>query len=273
MSGSFELLLFAVEQEFVLAAAAAGVDGIVVDWERQGKRQRQLGADTEINEHTVRDLERVRKSVRCPVICRVNPCNGGSAAEVEAAVDGGADEILVPMVRTPDEVERMLELADGRCGVGILVETAHAVAAARVLARLPISRAYVGLNDLAIDRGSASIFDSLLDGTVERLRADFDVPFGFGGLTLPDRGKPIPCSSLIAEMVRLDCSFSFLRRSFRRDVACDQVGSAIASIRDAVGIARSRSPETVSADHAELVDVVERARASLEIDSDAVAVA
>jgi hypothetical protein len=273
MSRAFELLLFAVEQEFVHEAAAAGIDGIVVDWERQGKRQRQLGADTEINEQTVGDLERVRTTVRCPVICRVNPCNGGSAAEVEAALDGGADEILVPMVRTPDEVERMLELADDRCGVGILVETAHAVAAAPALARLPISRAYVGLNDLAIDRGSASIFDSLLDGTVERVRAEFDMPFGFGGLTLPDRGAPIPCRNLIAEMVRLDCSFSFLRRSFRRDVACDQVRSAIASIRDALGVARLRSLKTISADHAALVDVVEHIRAPLQIDGDVVAVA
>ena len=272
MSAAFELLLFAVEPGFVREAAAAGIDGIVVDWERHGKWERQLGVDTEINEQTVGDLVRVRETAACPVICRVNPCNGASAAEVEAALFGGADEILVPMVRSPEEVERLLQLVDGRCGVGILVETVQAVAASAALARLPISRAYIGLNDLAIDRGSTSIFDALLDGTVERVRAEFDVPFGFGGLTLPDRGAPVPCSQLIAEMVRLDCSFSFLRRSFRRDVACTEVGAAIDRIRAAIEVAGTRSPESIAADRIALVDAIERIRAP-EVDGDVVAVA
>lgn len=273
MSAAFELLLFAVEPGLVREAVSAGIGGIVVDWERQGKWERQLGVDTEINEQTVGDLVRVRETAPCPVICRLNPCNGASAAEIESALIGGADEILVPMVRSPDEVERMLHLADGRCGVGILVETAQAVAAASALARLPISRVYVGLNDLAIDRGSTSIFDALLDGTVERVRPEFDAPFGFGGLTLPDRGSPIPCRHLIAEMVRLDCSFSFLRRSFRRDVAQQEVGAAIARIRDAIAAARARSPDAIAADRAALVRVVERVRAPRQVDGDAVAVA
>ena len=219
MSAAFELLLFAVEPGFVREAAAAGIDGIVVDWERQGKRERQLGVDTEINEQTVGDLVRVRATTRVPVICRVEPVQ-----RRERRRGRGGPRPAAPTRSScrwsgrRDEVERMLHLVDGRCGVGILVETAQAVAASAALARLPISRVYVGLNDLAIDRGSASIFDALLDGTVERVRAEFDVPFGFGGLTLPDRGAPIPCRQLIAEMVRLDCSFSFLRRSFRRDV-------------------------------------------------------
>ena len=273
LSAEFELLLFAVEPGLVQEAVAAGVGGIVVDWERQGKWERQLGVDTEINLHTVGDLVRVREAAPCPVICRLNPCNRGSAAELESALSGGADEVLVPMVRSPEEVERMLDLADGRCGVGILVETAEAVAASSALGRLPISRVYVGLNDLAIDRCSMSIFEPLLDGTVERLRPDFDVPFGFGGLTLPDRGAPIPCRQLIAEMVRLDCSFSFLRRSFRRDVPLHEIGAALARIRDAIVAARTRSHDAIASDRAALVHVIEGIRAPLEDDSDAVAVA
>jgi hypothetical protein len=273
VSTDFELLLFAVEPGLVHEAVSAGIGGIVVDWERQGKSERQLGVDTEINEQTVGDLVRVRAAASCPVICRLNPCNGASAAELDSALSGGADEILVPMVRSPDEVERMLHLANGRCGVGILVETAQAVAASSALARLPVSRVYVGLNDLAIDRGSASIFDAVVDGTVERVRAEFDVPFGFGGLTLPERGAPIPCRYLIAEMVRLDCSFSFLRRSFRRDVARQEVGTAIARIGDAIETARATAPDAVAANRAALVRVVERIRAQQEVDGNTVAVA
>jgi hypothetical protein len=252
MSATFDLFLFAIEPGLVREAVAAGIEGVVVDWERRGKRERQVGLDTEINEHTTDDLVRVREMASVPVVCRLNAWGEGGADELEAALAGGADEVLLPMVRSPTEVEVLLGLAGGRCGVGILVETVAAVAAARELAALPLSRVYVGLNDLAIERGSASIFDALGDGTVERVRQEFDVPFGFGGLTVPDRGAPIPCRWLIAEMLRLDCSFSFLRRSFRRDVADRDVREALAHIRAALAAAGRRSPGEVAGDRAAL---------------------
>ena len=56
----FELLLFTRDVDLAARAVAAGVDGIVIDWERAGKRARQLAADTEINLDTVDDLRRMR---------------------------------------------------------------------------------------------------------------------------------------------------------------------------------------------------------------------
>lgn len=94
-------------------------------------------------------------------------------AEVEAAISTGADEILVPIVRTPDEVCWVLRLTRERCGVGILVETIDAINCSEELGRLPLSRVYVGLNDLAIERKTPNIFTALVDGTVERLRECF----------------------------------------------------------------------------------------------------
>ena len=123
------------------------------------------------------------------------------------------------MVRSAGEVADAIRVARGRCGVGILVETVDAVRNAAELARLPLSRVYVGLNDLSIERGSRSIFEALTDGLVDEVRPLFTVPFGMAGLTLPDCGRPIPCRLLIGEMARLACDFSFLRRSWRRDVS------------------------------------------------------
>ena len=54
----FELLLFATDEGVVGAASAAGVDGIIVDWERADKARRQASADTEINQDTPADLRR-----------------------------------------------------------------------------------------------------------------------------------------------------------------------------------------------------------------------
>jgi citrate lyase beta subunit len=253
----FDLFLFARDPGVVSLAVDAGVDGVVIDWERRGKHRRQAGADTEINADTPDDLRRVRFSTGARVICRINAVGPETAAEVDEAIACGADEILVPMVREPAEVEAVLETAAGRCGVDILVETTSAVENADRLGELPLSRAYVGLNDLAIDRGAASIFEAVADRTVERVRASFAVPFGFAGLTHPDLGAPIPARLLIAEMARLRASFGFLRRSYRADVPVGEQGPAIAAIREALERAWRRSHEEVERDAQELRGAVQ----------------
>ena len=253
----FELLLFSTEREFVLKAAEAGVDGIIVDWEVAGKERRQTGADTEINHDTVEDLERVRSWVDIPVLCRINSPGPTIERELESAIGAGADEVLVPMVRSPLELERVVDAARGRCGVGALIETVEAVEKVQEFAALPLSRLYVGLNDLAIDRRSSSIFSALVDGTVERVSTALDGRrFGFGGLTAPERGQPIPCRLLIGEMARLGTSFSFLRRSYRRDVRGEKQAELITHLRSALAKARTRTPLELERDRRELEQAV-----------------
>lgn len=252
MSAQFNLLLFSTDPVFIRQAVGSGVDGIVVDWECIGKEERQTSADTQINHDTLDDLRRVRACTNALVVCRINNYSATITEEIEQAIEAGADEILLPMVRTVEEVEAVLDQVRSRCGVGILIETVAAVEIADRLARLPLSRVYVGLNDLAIERKTPNIFTAVADGTVERIRRSFRVPFGFGGLTLPDRGDPIPCRLLIGEMTRLQCDFSFLRRSFYRDMRGRDVAIEVPRIRAAVRAAVGRSPEERARDQAEL---------------------
>ncbi|MGY1638843.1 aldolase [Geodermatophilus sp. SYSU D00742] len=215
-----DLLLFSVDPTWGADVVAAGAAGIVVDWERRGKHRRQAGEGTQINADTPRDLTRMRAATDGRVLCRLNGFGPWTAAEVDDAVARGADELLLPMVRTTEEVDRTLDLVAGRCGLGILVETQDAVARAADLARRPLSRVYVGLNDLRIDRGATQLFTPLVDGTVDAVRAEVvDQPFGVGGLTLPGGGFPVPGVLLAAELVRLGTGFTFLRRSFTADMA------------------------------------------------------
>ena len=263
----FSLILFSTDPAFIGQAVEAGVDAIVVDWERIGKETRQTGADTQINTDTLFDLRRVRASTDATVICRVDGFGPWTAREIDEAVDGGADEILLPMVRTPEEAERVLEMVGERCSLSILIETASAVDRSAELARLPLRRVYVGLNDLAIERASPSIFRALTDGTVDRVRGCVPLPLGFGGLTAPDRGSPIPCRLLIGEMARLDCEFSFLRRSFHADARGRDARRVIRDIAEAVERARARTPAEVERDQEDL----RRAVAELEKDPPRVA--
>lgn len=263
MAEQFELVLFSKNPPFIRQAVESGVDSIIVDWECIGKEQRQALYDTQINNDTLEDLRRVRACTKAKVICRVNSYGATTAEEVEHAVVAGADEILLPMVRTLEEVETVLGQVDGRCGVGILVETVAAVKLAGELARLPLSRVYVGLNDLAIERNTPNIFTALVDGTVDRMRPLFRIPFGFGGLTLPDRGHPIPCRLLIGELARLWCNFSFLRRSFHRDIHGRDPSAEIPCLKEAFKSARLRSPEAAIRERYEFEMVVRAWRSAM----------
>lgn len=251
-----DLFLFTHDVGLATQATAAGIDGIVIDWERNGKHVRQRNADTEIDPGTIADLRRMRAATRTRVLCRINPLSDATASEVEAAIAAGADELLLPMVRSVADIRTALEIVAGRVDLGIMVETEDAVASARELAREPVSRAFLGLNDLAIERSSRSIFSALVDGTVDDVRAAFEVPFGVAGLTVPEGGEPLPCRLLIGELARLSCEFSILRRSFRRDIVGRRLDIELARIRAAVSDAASRSLDEVRRARAELVEAV-----------------
>lgn len=257
MKTNFDLLLFSTNTQLIHKAVASGVAGIVLDWEQQGKEERQAGADTQINGDTLEDLRRIRLCTDAPIICRTNSYGPDAVHEIEDAIAFGADEILLPMVRTVSEVEQVLRLIGGRCGLGIMVETIEAIQLANQLGRLPLKRVYVGLNDLAIALKTESIFTALIDGTIERIRPLFHVPFGLGGLTLPDRGFPIPCRLIMSELARLRCTFTVLRRSFHADTVLGEVGDAIQQILVSMGRALARSNEDLMKDHEEFFSTVE----------------
>lgn len=257
-----DLLLFTTDVSLASRATSAGAAGIVIDWERRGKEERQAGFDTLVSADSPEDLDRMRRSVSAPVICRLDELGPWSAEQVELAVELGADELLLPMIRSPVEVEGVLNLVDGRCGVGFMLETVDALACADELGRLPVSHVYVGLNDLAIERGSQSLFTALVDGTVESVRESFsNVPFGFAGPGVPDSEAtanfPIPPALLLGELARLRADFTTLRRSFWRYVEGRDVAVALATMASAAQAAASRDAETVASDHRALVAAVD----------------
>jgi hypothetical protein len=253
-----DAFVFSTDASFARRAVVAGAAGVIVDWERRGKRERQAGADTQVNADTPADLARVRAATAGRVVCRVNGWGPWSGAEIDRAVALGADEILLPMVRRPGEVDAALAAVGGRCGLGILVETTEAVRRVDELVRRPLARLYVGLNDLMIDRGGRALFAALVDGTVDRVReaTPAGTPFGVAGLTLPERGHPVPCRLLAAELARLDASFTFLRRSFHTDVAGRDLEVELPRVVGAVAAARARPAWARAADRAELEALV-----------------
>src|SRR3978361_2320931 len=140
-----ELLLFSTDPVLVAETTAAGINGFIVDWERRGKSRRQAGEGTQIDEDTLEALLRARAAPRRTVLCRIDGYGPWTAHQVERAIEAGADELLLPMVRNPQQVDRTLDHVADRCSLGILIETREGVRQAAQLARRPLSRVYVGL--------------------------------------------------------------------------------------------------------------------------------
>lgn len=266
MSRRFDLFLFSTNAPFARHCCEAGAAGVIIDWENRGKRERQSGFDTQVNRDTLADLIEARQSGDHAIVCRINGFGPSTNHEVEAAIRGGATEILLPMVREPHEVTEVLRMIGGRIRLGMLMETRDAAQRAAEFGDLPLSRIYVGLNDLSIDLGNRTLFRALIDGTVDRIRQDLlrsSVPFGIGGMTLPECGSPIPCLLLAGEIARLGSAFTFLRRSFLRDIAGRRPEAEIPRMLGELDRLAQRSDAEVIRDRAEFQEAVEQAESTI----------
>lgn len=249
-----EMMLFEGSSEGAGIVLHHGISNFVLDWEYMGKVDRQAGFDTEIAPVDVESLAAVAAVPGAQAWCRVNRYGPYTDGEIECAVGAGTYGIFLPMVASPKEVEGFLQHVRGRCKVGILVETQAALKCVRELATFGLDRVYFGLNDFAISRGGGSIFNALLDGSVDCARDAFaQIPFGFGGVTAVDAGSPLPCGRLIEEMARLNCQFTFLRRSYRRDVERVGVAGLLNGVRAHWRHCHTRTGDEVQRDRRALV--------------------
>ncbi|HSX38555.1 MAG TPA: aldolase/citrate lyase family protein [Chlamydiales bacterium] len=259
MKFNFEFHLFCSSPQMAQEALLGSIDRLIVDWECKGKKERQKNFNTQINGQLIEDLRAISSTSKLPVICRINPVGSYTQAEVNEAIANGADEILVPMVQNKQEVERVLDYSRDRKKVGILIETRSAAHFAKQFSNLPLSRIYVGLNDLSIENNERNIFLPLANGMLETIREQITHPFGFGGLTLPHLGFPIPCQLLIDEMVRLGSSFSFLRRSFLQDTKEKNFRPAIETIRRAIEQSIQKKEKERQLSRQRLLEKIEKA--------------
>jgi len=256
---NFDLYLFHRDIDFDLCCIDAGIDGLIIDLETRGKPERQMGFDTEINNHAIEDIYALKSRSSAKILCRINPLSTETEYELDTVLDSGADEIIVPMIHSLHQAEEIVERTAGRCDITLMVETREALHIVEDMCALPIHQLYVGLNDLAISRQSASIFLPLIDGQLDAIRISaMGTRLGFGGLTLPGSGNPLATSQLINEMARLDCAFSFLRRSFYRDIVGLEPASELSRLRAALTHAHSRQNSVIVSDRNSLQNEVEK---------------
>lgn len=248
MEKNFELFVFHRDATSDIDCTKAGCRGVVIDLEVKGKPERQASYNTQINQHSLEDIKNL-KAMGIYVICRINAIDSDSAHEIDHVIDVGADEILVPMIRTRREIEQVFRRVDDRLAIGLMIETTEALNLAPVVNDHDVQRVFVGLNDLHITQGKPTLFHVLADGTVDTIRQQIrHAAFGFGGLTLPGFGHPLPVDYFFHELARLDCQFTFLRRSFFSDSQKVPASKAIPAIQAEMHKTRKRHASQITRD-------------------------
>lgn len=240
-------------------AETAGVDRIFVDMEFIGKDERQKGLDTVKSRHTFLDIANIKQAVEmAEVLARINPIHDplpdypGSAVEIDRTIAAGADIIMLPYFKTPEEVRTFLKLVDGRARTMLLLETREAVEHVDEILSIPgIDEIHIGINDLSLSYGKRFMFELLADGTVEQLCFKFrkkGIPFGFGGIASLGNGL-LPSEYVIKEHYRLGSTCVILSRSFCDVMKIHHIG--IINDTFLKGVRKIRELEQECAPHSE----------------------
>ena len=232
-------------------ADAAGIDCIGVDVERlyKASRQRQIPG-ARISDHQLADLKSLSAVVRrAALFARLNGLHDGSKREVETALGHGARVLMLPFFSTHREVDRFIQLVDGRAKVALLLETAAAIVRLHdILAVSGIDQVMVGLNDLHVSMGVDNHFElvasDLLAMVSEEVRAR-GIRFGVGGLARAgDSSLPVASDLVLAQHARLRSTSAWIARSFfgSNPDAID-FDAEIALLRDRLSFWASRTPD------------------------------
>lgn len=241
---ALRLMYITNRPEIAHIAEQAGVDRIWVDLEYIGKSDRQGGMDTVQNRHTAEDVANIAGTVTASqVLVRVNPIHEAlpdyfsSEDEINTVISNGADVVMLPFFKTPQEVERFIRDVDGRVKTQLLLETPEAVDCLDdILSVGGIDEVHIGLNDLSLGYHRKFMFELLADGTVERLMEKLHragVVCGFGGVGRPGSGT-LPADYILGEHVRLGSETVILSRSFCNTTLVTDLSEITRTFREGV---------------------------------------
>ena len=148
-----------------------GVDRVWVDLETLGKEERQKGLNTVKSHHRISDIAIIKPVLKnAEMLVRVNPINENSKEEIEKVIQNGADNIMLPMFKTKDEVEKFLNYINWRTKNILLLETKEAVENLdEILSVSGINEVHIGLNDLHLAYKRKFMFELLTDGLVDKI--------------------------------------------------------------------------------------------------------
>lgn len=241
-----KLMILASDPQSAIEAQNAGVDRVFYDMEWIGKAERQHGRNTVKSNNKLEDIPAVRAVLKeSELLVRTNPIHAYSKAEIDKAIEFGADVLMLPMVIDQHDVEQYVEMVGGRAKMCIMIETAAAMARLdKILAVPGVDELFIGLNDMHISMGLTFMFELLSDGLVEYIADKCNkagMPFGFGGIARIGEGD-LPSDNILGEHVRLGSTSVILSRTFKGVVGVDKNARPI-DLKEEVDKVRNRLNE------------------------------
>ena len=217
-NGFLEYMFITNNPMVAKTAQDCGVKRVWVDLESLGKEERQKGMNTVKSQHTLQDISVLRDVLdTSELLVRVNPINPGSKAEIEEAIDRGADILMLPMFKSVDEVKSFIDFVGGRAKTTLLFETKESFEHQdEILTLGGFNEAHIGLNDMHLSYHLTFMFELLSNGLVETMCKrfkEYGIPYGFGGIAKIGEGL-LPAECIIAEHYRLGSTRAILSRSF-----------------------------------------------------------
>ena len=194
-----------------LEAEHAGIFSVVVNWVRTYQPLKSVTLTSD----QPGKVARLAANLRIPVTVQLNQLGPKTADEVEHALDMGARILMLPRPTHPAEVESFISLVRGRAQTLIKLEAHSLVERVADLRNLPWDYLHVDLINLSLDQNHDWVWQSLLDGTVDRVcSALAGRSIGFGMAAPIGERLPVDSLSLLREMARLHCGLTMLGPSF-----------------------------------------------------------
>lgn len=221
----------------------AGVDIIFIDLEVLGKSERQGHVDSVKSVHDIGDIAKIKPLLTsAKILVRVNPPNKETCSEIEKAIEGGADIIMLPMFETIEEILCAIDQIDGRCEFYPLIETPLAVELVPRLIKLKgIQGFHFGLNDLHLAMGFKFMFEVMLWPKFIDAVKVFDennVFFGIGGVSKVGTGALLS-DVIIRENFRVGSKRVILSRSFKAEVcSAEQAKIEVSNVKNVYSAAQ-----------------------------------
>lgn len=198
------------------------IDWIFIDIEKIGKKERQVGRNTVLSDHSIDDVQKIRGVINnSKILVRCNPIGTHSKKEIEEINNtSGIDMVMLPFFKTVKEVQIFIDLLDtSKVEPALLIETTSAIYNLNdILNIYPFKYVHIGLNDIHIERKTGFMFEPFIDGLLSKIvnkLNDNNVKFGIGGIGKIGSNLLPTAECIINEHTRLNSSGVILSRTFK----------------------------------------------------------
>lgn len=218
-TNALPLCLISNKPSLVLQADKAKIARIMIDLEVMGKAKRQVRKNLFIANHKEKDIPVIKKTLTsAKIMVRVNSLHAESKKEIDQVISAGADIVMLPNFQNAMQVQTFVDYVANRASISLLLETKEALQNIHsILSINGIDEIHVGLNDLCLSLGNITIFDVIINGTLEKLShiiSEKNIEFGFGGVApVSIKNYPINPELIIAEQMRLRSRLAIFSRS------------------------------------------------------------